>query len=748
MSYIDAFYDRKKDKINIVERVNGKRVLIESKNVKHVFYYENPMGHNKTIYGHQCSIYSTNDFKKFRKELSEKQEKHRIFESDINPVFRYLADNYKNVPAPELNVCFFDIEVDLDITKGYAPTDNPFSPITAITLYLSETKSLITLALCPPTLKLEQAKKIASNFENTFCFSDEKELLDMFLNLIENADVITSWNGEMYDIPYTVNRVERILGKEATKRFCLFEQYPKAREYKKFQKTFKTYELIGRVHLDYLILYQKHNPQQQQSYRLDNIGEIEVGENKIPYEGTIDKLWRDDFDKFIAYNRQDVDIMVKIDEKKKFIELSNQIAHANCVLFKTTIGTVSLVEQSIINEMHEMGLIVPNRPFKDWDNEDDFDIEEKQPVVGAYVAHPKTGKHQHIGCGDINSLYPSAIRALNMSPETLVGQIRLDKTNQLVADRIASGIDRASAWEGIFIALEVQQMLDNTDDILTVDFEDKLTDVINTKTFTAKEFYEYIFNPNNHLCITANGTIFRTDVEGIIPALLEKWYKLRKEYQFKEKDFKNKSLQKDFTEQEKLEFKNQSVFFNQRQYVYKILLNALYGALLNDALRFYDGRIGQSTTLSGRTITKHMNSMVNEIITGKYDYQGEAIFAVDTDSVAKESIINTNFGDISIEHLFYMNDIKWIDGQKEYSRSDKIKVKSFDEKTNQVLYKCPSYVYRHKTKKKKWKITDTEGNSVVITEDHSIMVERENKFIEIKPENAMLNDILIKIINT
>lgn len=641
MSYIDAFYDRKTDKIHVVERVNGERKIIENQRAKHVFYYETPSGRNRSIYGHPCSIYSSPDVKKFRKELAEKQQNGRVFESDINPVFRYLSDNYKSASLPEMNICFFDIETDLNINQiysplklTYAPTDNTFCPITAITLYMSNLQTMFTLALCPPTLTMEEGEKISNKFDNTVLFEKEKDLLEFFLELIEDVDVFTSWNGEGYDIPYTINRVERILGKEATKKFCLFDQYPKAREYKKFQKTFKTYELIGRVHLDYLILYQKHNPQQQQSYKLDNIGEIEVGENKVPYDGTLDNLWRNDFDKFIAYNRQDVDIMVKIDKKKQFIELSNKIAHADCILLKTTIGTVSFVEQAIINEMHAMGFVVPNRAPKDWDEDTEIeDDDERTPVVGAYVAKPKTGKHEHVACGDISSLYPSVLRALNMSPETLMGQIRLDQTNGLVASRIAAGIDRAEAWEGIFIALEVQQMLDETDDLLTIDFEDKLTDKTKTLTMTAAQLNEYMFNPANHVCVTANGTIFNTEKDGIIPQLLAKWYSERKEYQAKEVHFKNLSLDASLSEDERKDFKKQAEFWDQRQYATKIKLNALYGALLNESLRFYDERIGQSTTLTGRSIDKHMAGTVNEIITGIHDHTGDSIIYCDTDSV-------------------------------------------------------------------------------------------------------------------
>jgi DNA polymerase elongation subunit (family B) len=225
-------------------------------------------------------------------------------------------------------------------------------------------------------------------------------------------------------------------------------------------------------------------------------------------------------------------LLVKIDQKRKFIELANQIAHANCVLLKTTVGSVALVEQAIINEMHAMGFVVPDRPPRSNGEDEDGVEEERTPVVGAYVAKPKIGIHHEIACVDINSLYPSAIRALNMSPETIVGQVRSDATMALIAQRVEEGTPRAEAWEGLFSTLEVSHMQERNDVPVVVDFVDGTN-----RTLTGAQLYEYIFNPANKLCITANGTLFRTDKDGIIPLLLAKWYSERKKMQALERTF-------------------------------------------------------------------------------------------------------------------------------------------------------------------------------------------------------------------
>jgi DNA polymerase elongation subunit (family B) len=668
MSYVDAIHDRKNDKILVAERHNGQRVLTEH-DAEYVFYYEANSGSHQSIFGDPCKKYSTNHGGKFRKELEKMQggtgnkRAPKIFESDINPVFRSLATHYMGVEAPVLNIGFFDIEVDWNPDRGWATTVDPFSAITAISVYLTSISRLVTLVLLPPTYTHEDGQAIADSIEDTFLFTNEGELMKTFIDLIEDVDVLSGWNSTGFDIPYIVNRMTRVLGKDYTRDLCLWRQYPREREYMKFKRTHKTYDLVGRVHLDYLDLYQKHNTQQLHSYRLDFVGEIEVKENKVPYQGTLDDLYKKDFHKFIEYNRQDTLLLYKIDKKKRFIELSNQVAHGNCVLLKTTLGSVSLVETAIINEMHAMGFVVPDRKnvlkeeeFKDnfgYENDDDDGpappvVDGRTPVVGAYVAPPKTGLWDEIGCVDINSLYPSVIRSLNMSPETIVGQIRLGSTMDFINKKVLElgPKKRAEAWEGVFACFEVDAMHRRDDTPFVVDFEDGTS-----RSFTGLSFYDYIFNPANKLCVTANGTIFSTKKSGIIPQLLAKWYSERKQMQAKEEAFTkrkegkplkdaeaafvqevNLPLTGDLTPEQKELCIYWEGFWNQRQQARKILLNSLYGALLNEGLRFYDERLGQSVTLTGRSVVRHMNSKINEIITGTYQIDGDAIIYSDTDS--------------------------------------------------------------------------------------------------------------------
>jgi len=617
MSYIDAIHDRDSDRIFIVERQpNGKRTYNEFP-ANYTFYYTDPKGKYRSIYGEPLTRFSTRKRSEFEKEKRIHSNK-KLYESDINVVFRCLSENYLGKEPPKLHTVFFDIEVDFDPEKGFSPTNDPFNPVTAISMYLDWQDTLVTLAIPPKHMSDETAQDFTKDMPNTILFRSEIEMFETFFELIKDADILTGWNSEGYDIPYMVNRVTRVMSKDDTRKFCLLGQTPKPRTYERFGKEETTYDLVGRVHMDYLQLYKKYNYESRHSYSLDAIGEMEVGERKTQYEGTLDQLYNKDFKTFIEYNRQDTMLLVKIHNKLKFLDLANALAHENTVLLPTVMGSVAMIEMAVMNEAHERGLMVPDKKKNSSDGE--------MAAAGAYVAVPKKGIHEWVGAVDINSLYPSAIRTLNMAPETIVAQVRQTLTEQHLKDKarkLASEKARydeddevemsSLLWEGMFGTLEYEAIMNQErGTMLTVDFESG-----DSVEMSAAEVWKMIYDSNKPYILSANGTIFRSDSEGVIPGLLTRWYSDRKDMQKKLKES---------TTKEDIEY------WDKRQLVRKILLNSAYGALLNEHCRFYDKRIGQSVTLSGRQIVKHMSAQINEIITGKYDYYGDAIVYGDTDS--------------------------------------------------------------------------------------------------------------------
>ena len=450
----------------------------------------------------------------------------------------------------------------------------------------------------------ETAEEIVKQYDNCFLMEREEDLLKTFLDLIDDADILSGWNSEGFDIPYMIQRTNRVLSKDDTRRFCLWGQFPKQREFERFGAANMTFDLIGRVHMDYMQLYRKYTYEERHSYSLDAISEYELGESKTQYEGTLDQLYNKDFPKFIEYNRQDTALLAKLDKKLRFLDLANELAHDNTVLLQTTMGAVAVTEQAIINEAHQLGMVVPNR-----NRDEQFDTQ----AAGAYVATPKAGMHDYIGAIDINSLYPSAIRSLNMGPETIVGQLRPVMTEHYIKEKQTGGSSFADAWEGLFGSLEYTAVMNGEIGTeITIDWANGTSDVL-----SAADVWRLIFDSNKPWILSANGTIFNNERKGVIPGLLERWYAERQDMQAKKKDAT--------TDEDR-------AFWDKRQLVKKINLNSLYGAILNPGCRFFDKRIGQSTTLTGRTIAKHMDAYINECITGKYDHVGEAIIYGDTDS--------------------------------------------------------------------------------------------------------------------
>ena len=603
MSYIDALFDREHDRIHVVERRDGQRQYCEYP-ANYIFYYDDPRGKFQSIYGNAVSRFSTRNNKEFRKEIRIQSGK-QLYESDINPIFRCLEENYKGIDGPKLNVAFFDIEVDFDPLRGFSPPSDPFNAITAISVYMQWLEQMVTLVIPPKHMSMATAREIAAEFDNTVVFESEAELLKTFLDIIEDADAVSGWNSEGFDVPYTINRITRVLSKDDTRRMCLWNQYPKKRTFERFGAENETYDLIGRVHMDYMQLYRKYTYEERHSYSLDAIAEYELGETKTVFEGTLDQLYNQNFKTFIEYNRQDTMILAKLDAKLKFLDLANTLAHENTVLLQTTMGAVAVTEQAIINEAHERGMVVPNRKERYTD--------EDTQAAGAYVAYPKKGIHEYIGSIDINSLYPSAIRALNMGQETIIGQLRPIMTDRYISEKMSKGASFAAAWEGLFGSLEYEAVMATEKGTeITIDWQGGESTV-----HSAAEVWPMIFDSNKPWMLSANGTIFTFEKEAVIPGLLKRWYAERKEMQKKLKECTTK---------------DEEEYWDKRQLVKKINLNSLYGAILNPGCRFFDKRIGQSTTLTGRAIAKHMDAYVNECVTGKYDHTGDAIIYGDTDS--------------------------------------------------------------------------------------------------------------------
>lgn len=600
MSYISAIRDR--DEVRVFERNNGVREVVTYP-APYYFFTAHKDGEYESIFGQKLMRH---DFKSYREMSSAKQEcdsnNTQMFESDISPELKILSEHYYNKPAPILNITMLDIEVDYKPELGFSnvgtePDQIPYAPINSVSLYHTWENKMIAYAV-PPTDEtpdmetfLQEMNAIAPlpadvDVEIIFC-KNEAMLLQCFLAEIEDSDMLCGWNSDAFDLPYIAKRIYSTLGERYFKQLHFpLASRPYSRSWRKFTNKFMmeqlSLELRGRTLTDYMELFKKYEVAERPSYKLETIAEEVLPEMlKLEYEGSLANLYVDNFAHFVRYNLRDTEILKGFEDRLGYIELANQMYHISTGDARHVLGTLKLAELAINNFcIHELGLRVPNNNIDD----------ESHGIQGAMVLEPNVGMHEWIGSMDINSLYPSAIRSINISPETLIGQFK-------ECERATEEIKKES-----FVTLTL------------------LLDDGSEREMTADEWKIHLVK--RKWAISGFGTVFSQNKQGVIPSVLETWTATRKKYQ---------KLARETTNKEK------SAYYDRLQYVYKIKLNSLYGALNNRFFRYYDLRMGESTTGTGRMILRHMCSMVGKLLDDQYDLHAPSVIYGDTDSVYFET---------------------------------------------------------------------------------------------------------------
>lgn len=346
--------------------------------------------------------------KMFFNDLNELKEKQKEFEaqdismweSDIDYVQRYLLDKFSykvNTKLLPVRTWFLDIEVL--VGNKFPEFTNPTNPITAISIYDTMLKKVITLAWHPTEYK--------KNFPGVMVLENETKMLSTFIELVKKLDpmIISGWNSEKFDYPYLLCRMSKIFDNETLRTLSTVGRIDISPEYERFK-------IYGRCELDYMLLYKKFSINERDSYSLNSVSQAELGEGKIEYKGKLDDLWKNDFAKFLEYNIQDVNLLKKLDENLKFIDLSRELtAYANIKLEKVFYNSM-LNESLILTKIHKDGFICFDNPNKSKGHHESF--------AGGYVKDPIVGLHDWMFSLDLTSLYPSIIRTLNMSFDTLV----------------------------------------------------------------------------------------------------------------------------------------------------------------------------------------------------------------------------------------------------------------------------------------------------------------------------------------
>ena len=413
---------------------------------------------------------------------------------------------------------------------------------------------------------------------------DEYRLCKNFLNYWQSncPDIITGWNIKFFDMPYIVNRFRKILNEEETRKLSPWNIITE-RKANVNNRELIAYDFLGVCALDYIELYKWYAPggKSQESYRLDNIAQVELGEGKIAYDeyDSLHALYRQNYQKFIEYNIKDVDLILKLDDKLKLLELAITLAYDTKTNYDDVFAQTRMWDSLTYSYLLDKKIVVPPRVVKD----------KTSAFEGAYVKEPQVGLHNWVASFDLNSLYPHLMMQYNISPETLIEPSNYtDEMRNIIMD-------------GVSVDKMLSKQVDTS----------KLSGVT----------------------LTPNGQFFRTDKQGFLPKMMEEMYidrsKFKKLMLKAKQDYENET-----DESKKYDIEKRIARYNNLQLAKKVSLNSAYGALGSQYFRFYDLRQALAVTLAGQLSIRWIENKLNEYMNGLLKTTGiDYVIASDTDSI-------------------------------------------------------------------------------------------------------------------
>ena len=555
---------------------NGRRVKLKVAYTPTLFLLSNKPTDFKNLEGEYLEPMKFENIREAR-DFIKRYEEVKNFRIYGNNSFAYsfIADEFKGMidwKIEDLSIAVIDIEVGSE--NGFPDPYQATEPITAICVKYMNGMTYVW-GCGDYNNERDDVTYIKCRDEYDLC----KKFLDFWH---ENApDVISGWNIKFFDIPYLVNRFQKLFDENVYKKLSPWSLI-NSRNVIVNNKNFVAYDMIGISVLDYIELYRWYAPggRSQESYRLDNIANVEIGESKLSYDefDSLHALYRLNFQKFIDYNIKDVELIFKLENKLKLIELGLTLGYDTKTNFEDIFAQTRMWDALIYNYLLSKNIIVPPK-------EEKF---KGEAFEGAFVKDPQVGKHNWIASFDLNSLYPHLMMQYNISPETLVEPSNYTSEMRNI---ISSGVD-------------VNKMLNRDIDLSA------LKDVT----------------------ITPNGQYFRTDIQGFLPKMLEEMYEDRKKFK-KLMIQAKKEYEIENDEVKKLEIYNRVSRYDNLQLAKKVSLNSAYGALGSKYFRFYDLRMALAVTLAGqlsiRWIEGELNRYLNKLLKTENDY----VIAADTDSI-------------------------------------------------------------------------------------------------------------------
>ena len=479
-------------------------------------------------------------------------------------IYQYISETYPEDEVKfdinKIKVTTIDIEVASE--NGFPDVESAAEEVLLITIQDYNTKQIRTWGLGKFNNQQSNVKYRS--------FTNEHDLLNDFINwwmIEENTpEVITGWNSELYDIPYLVRRIDRVLGEKLMKRMSPWGLVTESETFISGRKHI-SYDIGGISQLDYLNLYKKFTYKAQESYRLDHIANVELKQQKLDHSefDTFKDFYTKGWQKFVEYNIKDVELVDRLEDKMKLIELALTMAYDAKANYADVFSQVRMWDTIIYNYLKKRNIVIPPNVRSDKDSK----------YAGAYVKEPIPGVYDWVVNFDLNSLYPHLIMQYNISPETLIEQ----RHPSVTVDKILNQ---------------------------EVDFE-----------------------PYKEYAVCANGAMYRKDVRGFLPELMEKIYQDRTIY-------KKKMLaaKQEYEKKKTKELEKEIARCNNIQMARKIQLNSAYGAIGNQYFRYFKLANAEAITLSGqvsiRWIEDKINKYLNKILkTNDVDY----VIASDTDSI-------------------------------------------------------------------------------------------------------------------
>ena len=551
---------------------NGKKVSHKIKYAPTLFV-SSPKGDWTSLNGDKCApikfdtMRDAKDWVQQNKEVAGRKifGNTRYISSFINEYFPGTIKFDRNL----INVTTIDIEVASD--DGFPEPEEASKEVTAICVKNNIDNTYYVFGV--GNYDVNSALMKTNRVIYVQCINEAmllQKFIDHWSTPSHTPDVITGWNSRFFDIPYLINRINRLIP-GAEKRLSPWGMVDE-RIINTFQRKQQTYEIGGIEHLDYLELFKKfgYSYGPQESYSLNHISHVVLDEKKLSYEehGDLFSLYKNDYQKFIDYNIKDVELVDRIEDKTGLITLAMTMGYKGGVNYGDTFGTTAIWDTIIYRDLYANKIAIPFAEDK-----------MKTPYPGGYVKDPIVGLHRNVVSFDLNSLYPSLIMQYNMSPETISS--------------------------GETAALNVDAILDNPS-------------IVN----------------NRGKAVTANGQYFNIDKLGVLPKIINDLYTERVEIKQSMIKAQKELQKADKSDKQDIYRIERDITINEnRQMSIKILLNSLYGALGNKYFRFFDQRIAEGITLSGQLTIRWAEKAVNDYLNGLLNTNKDYVIAIDTDSV-------------------------------------------------------------------------------------------------------------------